>query len=462
MNDYVDVFVLAYDNTLAAFNPQMWANESIMILQEQMVASRLVHTDFAPLFAKQGEYVNTRKPGEFAAKRKDVNDNVTIQDATATNVQVPLDQHIHTSFLLRDGEEAKSFKNLVEEYLRPATLSMAQAVDKIVLGQAPQFIANQYGAVGGLSASNGVQYVTGMRGVMNRNKAHVTGRNLILGADAETLMLQNPTFHQADRLGDEGTALREASLGRKFGFDMWMGQNIAESDAEAGLDTIAVDNAAGYAKGATVLTVDGDAPGGGECPAGKWISVGGAVYHVSAVDASPVTSVTLEYGLVAAVSDDDVITIYPSAAVDNASGYAAGWAKEIAIDSTGSYPLEVGRMVTFGATAHRYTVIETNGTTSMLLDRPLVAALSDDDAVHYGPSGGMNFAFHRNALTLVIRPLDMPRDGTGAASGLAMFNDLAMRAVITYDGEKQGHLVTLDFLLGIKVLDTALGGVLLS
>ena len=93
-------------NSLDAFVPEIWANESVLILLENMVASSLIHRDFENELARFGDIVNTRKPAEFTAKRKDVNDNVTIQDASATNIQVPLNQHLHTSFLIRDGEES--------------------------------------------------------------------------------------------------------------------------------------------------------------------------------------------------------------------------------------------------------------------------------------------------------------------------------------------------------------------
>lgn len=71
--------------------------------------------DFEPIVASFGDVVNTRRPGEFQAKRKTPADSVTVQDATSTNVQVPLDQHLHVSFLIKDGEESKAFKDLVNE-----------------------------------------------------------------------------------------------------------------------------------------------------------------------------------------------------------------------------------------------------------------------------------------------------------------------------------------------------------
>jgi hypothetical protein len=67
-----------------AYIPEMWANESIAILEENMVVGNLVHRDFEPIIASYGDTVNTRKPGEFVAKRKTVADSVTVQTPTAT------------------------------------------------------------------------------------------------------------------------------------------------------------------------------------------------------------------------------------------------------------------------------------------------------------------------------------------------------------------------------------------
>lgn len=473
-----DVFNLHYDNSIDAFIPEMWAMESVAILTENMVAANLVHRDFETMFANHGDVVNTRKPAEFVAKRKTSGDDVTVQNAAATNIPVPLDQHVHTSFLIRDGEESKSFKSLVEEYLFPATLSMARFVDQMVLAQYAQFIQNQSGSLGGLSASNAVEYITGTGLVMDRNKAHNVGRQQIWTPEAQALLIQNPTFHQANRVGDDGTALRTASIGEKLNFRHWMAQNMSEITAVNGVaEDGEIDLVAGYAKGATTIHVDGlTVSTSPVVTKGQWLSVNGKIYQVAASansDSNGDADITLTYGLKEAVVDGDDVKFYKSSnKVDLPAGYSAGYAKYISIDDgAGAAPseLQVGQMVSFGTdVTNRYTVLEVDTTTSgtehlILLDRPLAASVADNEAVNFGPEGGgFNLAFHRNAITLALRPLAMPRNGAGAISGLAFSGGAPMRVVITYDGNKQGHLVTLDFLAGIKVLDTALGAVTLS
>ncbi len=91
-----------YANDNSAFVPQLWANEGLAILEETMVLGNLVYRDFDNVIAKYGDVVNTRKPRTFTAYRKTDADSVTIQDATSDNIPVPLDQHIHTSFMIKD------------------------------------------------------------------------------------------------------------------------------------------------------------------------------------------------------------------------------------------------------------------------------------------------------------------------------------------------------------------------
>ena len=453
----LSVWVSHGANDLDAFIPELWAQESLMILEANMVAANLVHRDFENEIANFGDIVNTRQPAEFVMQRKVDTDDVTIQDATAVNVPVPLDQHPHTSFMIRDGEESKSFKQLRDEYLEPALLSLAQGVDEIVLAQLYQFMANTAGKLG-TDPTKGT--VIGIREVMNANKVPSMGRNLIIPPSMEGALLNVADFVNAEKVGDDGTALREGSLGRKFGLNTFMCQNAPDIAVGNTITiTTLINNLAGYNPGDTVLTVDG----GTTIIAGSWCTIAGddTPHLIVARDADPATQITLESpGLRYAVADNAVVTVYEPGAVDLLAGYAAGYAKSIVVDGFTVAP-RTGQLVTFKAAgANRYGALTAPTTTGLLLDRPLVAAIADNDVVGIGPAGAYGFAFHRNALALVMRPLAAPAAGTGALSYTANYNGLSLRVTITYDGTKQGHLVTVDILCGVKVLNTDLGAVM--
>lgn len=458
------VFQFVYANDFSSYVPSLWANESLLILEESMVAANLVHRDFQDVISGFGDTVNTRKPADFTMKRKVPTDSVTVQDATATNVQVKLDQHMHTSFLVEDANESKSFKDLVTEFLRPAMISLARGIDKVILGQAYQFAQSTYvgGHLGGLTTTNAQAYLLETRQVLNQNKAPVDDRSLILTPTSETNFLNTGLFVQAQQVGDQGQALRDAALGRKFGLDIYMCQNMPSVVSGNTTANGAINNGAGYPAGyAGAMTVDLFAAA---VTVGTWVTIGNddRPVQVSAASGSPCTSLTLVKPLKRAVADDAVITALAPGAVNLVAGYAAGWSKEIVVDLFTVAP-QVGQLVSFGTdTTNCYSIIAVTSTTGITLDRPLVAAIADDDAVNLGPAGEYNLAFHKNAIALVVRPLATPKAGTGALSAVANYNGLSMRTTITYDGNRQGHLVTLDLLCGIKVLDPLLGAVLLG
>lgn len=458
-------FSLVYEGTVEsypdAYIPEVWANESIAILEENMVVGNLVHRDFEPIIASYGDVVNTRKPGEFVAKRKTTADSVTVQTPTAVSIPVVLNQHLHTSFLIKDGDQSKSFKDLVMEYLHPAMLSIARAVDEIVSGQVYQFIGNGAGQLGGLSKTTAENYLVNTRQVLNINKAYVQDRNLILGPVSESQLLQDQAFLQAYSVGDDGTALREASLGRKFGFDIFMAQNTPYINS-ALVDTVtgAINNASGYAAGTKTFVVSGLTVA---ITAGTWLTIAGdntPLQVVSTIGGSTPTSITVNRGTKSAIVNAAVITLWGVGAVNQGGGYAIDWAKELIYNVFTQDP-QVGQGVTFGTTTTVYSIIQVDIVNkTILLDRPLEAAVANSAAINLLPGGSYNWAFHKNAVALVTRPLALPMQGTGARAGIANFNNMSMRVVFTYDGNKQGTLVTLDTLLGVKVLDQNLGAVM--
>jgi len=432
-------YVNDFDTADRAWVPELWAAETLAILEENMVIGRLVHTDFEDIIAAFGDTVNTRKPGTFTAKRKGVNDDVTVQNATATKVAVVLNQHVHTSFVIKDGEESKSFRDLVTEYLGPAAKSLAENIDRVLLGQVIQYRENQVSTDPVTPTDDIKDQMLDLREVMNVNKVPMAGRNLILTPKTETEALKLDLFVSAERVGDEDTALREASLGRKLGFDTYMCQNACGlingtyTDGTAGAD-MSINNG-NITKGSTVLTLTS---GGATLLAGMYVQFVDTCGGMYRVVSSGATTVTLDQGIVNDIVDNDVIRYYTLGAIDidgdaAASASLAGYDKPLNIVAAGVIP-QVGQFVGFSTSgnvvyAGEYTIINVEagsgtGDYYITLDRPLDALLEHADKICYGPKGQYNFAFDRNALALVVRPLALPQPGTGAKAGVATYNDL--------------------------------------
>jgi hypothetical protein len=443
--------------------PEIWAQESLAILEENMVMARLVHRDFSPLVAQFGDVVNTRRPSEFTTKRKTATDSIINQDAIVTNVPVALNQHVYVSFTIKDSEASLAMQDLVDMYMAPAAMQLARSVDRILLGQAHKFWANKVGRLAEMTSSNAKDFVLDAREKLNVNKAYPNGRNLILSPNSETAMLKTDLFISANQRGDSGIALEDARLGRILGFDTYMDQNVPYR-ALTGADVATGNHTAGAAIGDTgnksftsAYTVKV-----GEY---VWITGEGQPHRITALTGTT-TGITLNEPYRNVVAANAVAQIYKAATVQGA--YAAGYQKGITLNTITSTKLPlVGQVLSFGTTTRGdYTIIEVDAVsaTSVIvwLDRPLVTLLTDGDLAFPGPHGSWNLAFHKDALALVNRPLALPSQALGVRAAVGSYNDLAMRIAMQYNIASQGTVVTLDMLCGVALLDANLGCILLG
>jgi len=451
-----------------ALIPEIWAQEGLMQLEENMVMARLVYRDFSMDVAKYGDVVNTRRPGNFQFYRKSQSDTVTAQDASLTNVAVPLDQHMYVNFIIKDEEASKSFQDLVDIHVAPAARALAKGVDRVLIGQAPQFLAYDAGKLETMTSTLAKGYMLSAREKLNENNAPLEDRHLVLCPSAETDMLNTELFIAANQRGDGGSALEDARLGRVLGFNTYMDQNcgdltLGSCDYVAGTVTGAV--AAG-GSGNTAVTITGHEAVAGEY---VWVAGEGRPMTITASTASTDTTYVTFPAFTYGCAGSAVLNLFKSCVVQG--GYAANYEKAIIVDGyTAAKPPQAGQIISFGTstTRHTYTIVQANENSSnalatdIWLDRPLGTLLTDNDLAFPGPSGGYNLAFHRNAIALVSRPLAFPNNALGVRSGVAAYNDVAMRATMQYDISYQGTRVTLDMLCGVKVLDTALGCLLYS
>lgn len=466
MNPLYCLEVICFDNDNDALIPEIWAREALRVLMSNMVMGNLVNRDFSNMVRNFGDVVNTSRPADFTGKRKVDGVDVDESDAVSPNIPVPLDQHVYVSFFINDGEMSKALPNLVQRYLEPAAREMAEKVDQILCGQVARLATYDVGGLNQMDASNADTYVLNANTQLDINRAPKQGRNLVLGPRAQQSCLQADLFVSTERRGDAGSALYSASLGHVYGMDSYMDQNVNwVDDADVDWATGVTDNA--EAVGDTVIetTVAQDTT---NIIAGcyVWFEEEGSVHRISSLSGTNPEDITLTEGLTAPLTAASVVKVAEACFVNLVGGYAADWSQEIALDGfTATKFPQVGQLVTFGtgASSHTYTVIAASETDSeILLDRPLSAALANNDPCFPGPAGGANLAFTRDAVALVNRPLITVPSDTGARCFVADYDGLAMRVTMQYDSKAQGMRVTFDLLCGVAILDERLAVRLLS
>lgn len=209
--------------------PDIIAREALMVLRNNAVMAKLVHRDYSDEFVgAKGDTITIRKPATFVANEFD-GSKITVQDATETAVPVTMDKHLDVSFAVTAKQMTLDIADFSEQFLIPAMRAFADKVDKYLIGLESEATSRHSHTTGVIAPAD----MIAARKFLTENAAPLADRRFVVGATAEADLLGSDLFTNADKVGDNGTALREASLGRKYGMDCYVDQNITKTGAYA-------------------------------------------------------------------------------------------------------------------------------------------------------------------------------------------------------------------------------------
>lgn len=198
--------------------PEIIAKEALMVLRNNAVMANLVHRDYSDEFvAGVGDTITIRKPATFAAK--EFGGSIEVQDATEAGIPVVMDKHLDVSFAVSSKELAMDIADFSAQFLVPAMQAFQDKIDGYLLALAAK-VSNKHTATENIQSD-----VVDTRAFLTKNAAPLADRRFVYSTDVETDLLKTDLFVSAEKVGDEGTALREASLGRKYGMDFYVDQN---------------------------------------------------------------------------------------------------------------------------------------------------------------------------------------------------------------------------------------------
>lgn len=210
--------------------PDIIAREALMVLRNNAVMPNLVYRDYSSEFVGAvGDTITIRKPATFEAK--EFTDNITVQEATESGVDVKMDKHLDVSFAVSSRQMTLDIDDFSAQLLVPAMQAFADKIDSYLIGLEAG-ITQRIDVV----AADGVDQkaIVDVRKFLTESAVPLTERRFVYGSDAEADLLKTDLFVSAERVGDTGTALREASLGRKFGMDFYVDQNIKKVGGAGG------------------------------------------------------------------------------------------------------------------------------------------------------------------------------------------------------------------------------------
>jgi hypothetical protein len=455
-----------FDSTLNYYIPEFWALEGLASLWMNRGPASLFYQNFSKEIASAGDTVNVQRPNSFEASRYGVADTTTYQDPSASNIAIKLNQPTEVPFFVNNLQADLAKKDLITTYLDPAAEAINRAFERVGACQVYQFLSNRKGKLGGLTTSNAWQYVTDVGVTLDTNLAPPMHRYGFLSPAAKGTMMQNEAFFSAEKVGDQGTALRTASIGEKGNINWMMSQCVCAPRIGTAYNTIqagAVNNSGGYAAGTTSLTVDGLTAA---ITAGTWLVIAGddtPQRVVSTTGGSTPTAMVISPGLDYAVLNDAVISLYTPGAVNKVGGYAAGYSKKIIVDGFAKFP-QLGQGICFDEDGDNiYGIIAVDSANNtIVLDRPLEEAISNDDDAFLLPGGTYNFVFNPLAVALIHRPLMQIPSDMGVRCSVQSYNGYSLRAQLGYNMDDKAFKIILDTLFGVKKLYNEFGAVLLT
>lgn len=320
---------------------------SLSTLRENAVMAKLVNQDYSSDFAQKGSTVNVPVPTRLTTQ--DIIPGPTSQntaDFQLDTVQVPLSFWKESAFALSDRELAEIMEGVPNMQVIEAAKAIANDIDRSIINMYRKAY-NYVGVAGTVPFATSPKEALDARKLLNDRLAPMSDRRIVLNTDAEANAIGLQAFQYYLNSGTTQTQ-NEAELGRKFGMDWYMDQNMLRHTAGTIAGTLVTSGAP-----VSLVTADNSDPVNRNPRTTQSITISGATNGTTVVP-----------GDVFSVAGDSQTYVVTNAAT------VAG------------------------------------GTVNVGFNPAPAVAWGSGSAVTFRASRGINLAFHRDAIALAMRPLE--------------------------------------------------------
>lgn len=219
---------------LTNFIPIVWNSQMLLDFRETAIAANLVNRQYEG-DARSGNTVRVNTAGAVAIKDYKaglISDGATgtvprttAPDAvTSTKADLLIDQEKSFDFLIDDIDRAQAAGSL-GEYTQSAAEGMAEDADKFIL--AALSTTNAHLTAAAISTGDAAfDKIGDLRKALNKAKVPQGNRVVVINAEFESILLKAASrITNVDQSGSPA-GLREASIGRLLGFDVYVSENL--------------------------------------------------------------------------------------------------------------------------------------------------------------------------------------------------------------------------------------------
>jgi hypothetical protein len=207
-------------------NPTTIARAALSALRNRTIMASLVWRQAETEYGGgTGDSITIRRPPTFVPKKFDRSVGIEPQDITEHGITLSLDDIYDISVVLADETVLLDLRDLNEQVITPSMTAMADAMDRLVINTLDTLPTDL-----SWDDSDVLRTLSEARMRMNRLGAPLSGRTLVLSPEAAKRLLDHDIVRRADASGNGGQALREASLGRLMGFDIYEYSRVPTAD----------------------------------------------------------------------------------------------------------------------------------------------------------------------------------------------------------------------------------------
>ena len=385
--------------------PSVITKESLVILENNLVAANRVNRKFENQFVKIGNQLTIRKPNRFTVAS---GAGLQVQNIAEPSVTITINNQKHVDFQFTSQDLTLTVEEFSERYLKPSMASLANQIDFDTLTNVFSF-SNYVGTPGVTPSafSSSVQLV-GRR--MDDNAAPQDNRTLVL----------NPNAYWSMAAGQVGSfvmptakdALVKGYLATLGNYEIYMDQNIQQQTSAQHNTSVAMVVTTAAGSGTSIGMFGGTATE--TIQSGEVFTVAG-VFNVNPQSRQS-TGVLKNFVVTASTTPtSSTWTVAFSPAIVTSGPYQ---------NVTG--PASTGAGITW-----------LTGTTSAQINTP------------------HNAAFTRDAIGLVMVPMEIPQGVDFAAR--ETYRNISMRVIRAYDINNDVFPTRIDILYGSTVYYDELG-----
>jgi hypothetical protein len=205
------------------------AADALPALVGNLVMGNLVNRDYEPTAAQAGDTVNVPIMPNLVANNIAEGGTVQTQNPNVGNAQIVLNTHVEATFQIPDVTKVLAVPDLLQIYMRPAVVALAERIESDLLGLYAGFTANTPVGTPGSAITEAI--VDSAETALFQAKVPATEpKYLVVDAATYSQLRQIPRFSEFQSAGEAGLrALVEGTVGKIKDFYVFRSQFVAKT-----------------------------------------------------------------------------------------------------------------------------------------------------------------------------------------------------------------------------------------